>query len=131
MKIIAIILITLLFTLFWLMKFEWYFDIWEINLVGYDDTFNTNFNFIKTTFDYIYYVPETVYNSEKENLKNLFSTFHSLGNKEVYLLVITLFFWFFVSILTYLLKFFPRKSDKIYLVLWTSISYLLIVEFIK
>ena len=88
MKIISIILITLLFTLLWLMKFEWYFNIWVVNLIGYDDTFNTNLNFLKTTVNYIFFMPELIYNSEKETIKDFFSWHYSLTNKEIFLFVI-------------------------------------------
>jgi len=130
MKIISAILIALIFTLVWLLKFEWYINMWIVNLIGYDDTFDADLGgFFVTITNYIYYFPELIYNSEKESIKNILLGNYSLDDKDVYLWIIFIFFWIFTSIIIYILKFFYKKSDKIYLVLWIIISYLLIAEF--
>lgn len=130
MKIIASILIAMIFTLFWLMKFEWYFNFWTINLIWYDNTFDANLWFIKTSTDYIYYIPEIIYNSKKEIIIKSLSPYVSLDNKTTYLSITFFFFLIFSWLLIYSLKYFPKREEKVYLVAWTIISYLLIVQFI-
>lgn len=130
MRIVATILIAMIFTLLWLLKFDWHLNFWTINLIGYDDTFNTNFWFIRTSADYIFYVPELIYNSKKDAIIDLFYWILNLDKKATYLSIVFFFFSVFSWILIYALKYFPQRDDKIYLVVWSIISYLLIVEFL-
>lgn len=130
MKIIASILIAMIFTLFWLLKFEWYFNFWTINLIWYDDTFDANLWFIKTSTDYIYHIPEIIYNSKKDVIIKFLSPYISIDKKATFLSITFFFFLIFSWLLIFSLKYFPKREDKIYLVVWSIIGYLLIVEFI-
>ncbi|MDP2090664.1 MAG: hypothetical protein Q8K30_03620 [Candidatus Gracilibacteria bacterium] len=130
MRIVATILIAMIFTLLGLLKFDGHLNFGTINLIGYDDTFNTNFGFIRTSADYIFYVPELIYNSKKDAIIDLFYGILNLDKKATYLSIVFFFFSVFSGILIYALKYFPQRDDKIYLVVGSIISYLLIVEFL-
>ncbi len=130
MKIIASILIAMIFTLIWLLKFDWHLNFWTVNLIGYDDTFDANLWFIRTAADYLFYIPELIFDSKKEGIINLLNGIITLDNKSTFLSIVFIFFLTFSWILIYSLKYFPKREDKIYLIVWSIISYLLIVEFI-
>ena len=85
MKIIISILISLIFALFWLLKFKWYFDLWTVNLVNIDWTFDANLTIIKHLFDYIYFLPDLIFNSEKENIMQFLSEYRIFSEQEVYI----------------------------------------------
>lgn len=120
----------MIFSLLWLLKYDWHLNFWTVNLIGYDDTFDANLWFIRTSADYIFYIPELIFKSEKIDLITLLSKYITLDNKGLFLSIVFIFFLIFSWILIYSLKYFPRREDKIYLVIWSIISYLLIVEFI-
>jgi len=125
MKIIVTILIALVFTLIWLLKYEWYFNLWVVNVIWYDDTFDADLSFLKTATDYTLYMPESIYNLEKENIKSTLK----FDDKTTYLMIIFTFFAIITWIVMYAIRLFPKKEDKIYLVLGVIASYYLIVEF--
>lgn len=125
MKIIAAILIAMIFTLVWLLKFEWYFNIWVVNLIWYDDTFDANLGFLESSTDLVYYFPDLIFEKKQEFLTN----FLSVDKKQAYLILVNLFFLIISWFIIYILRYFPKRNDRIYLVLWIIISYLLIADF--
>ncbi len=125
MKIIASILIASIITLIWILKFEWHLNFWVINLIWYDNTFNTNLSFIKISTDYIYHIPNIIYDLNKDFIQKILN----IDDKETFLLIVFTFFLIFSWFLIYILKYFPKKNDRIYLVLWVISLFFIIVEF--
>lgn len=131
MKLITSILIAWIFTLFWLLKFQGYFEIWKVDLIKIDWTFEVNFSFIKYTMDYIFFFCWLIFDSNKEIIKESFSKYTVLTNKDVYVFIVFLFHFIFTFMLTWILKLFPGHNDRKYFTFWVLIMYLLLIYFVK
>jgi hypothetical protein len=125
------ILIAWIFTIFWLLKFQGYFEIWKIDLIKIDWTFEVNLSFIKYTMDYIFYFCWLIFDLNKEAIKEYFSKYTLLTNKDVYIIIVFLFHFIFTFILTWILKLFPGHNDRRYFTLWVITIYLLLIYFVK
>lgn len=131
MRLIVSILVGMIFTLFWLLKLEWWYDLWIVNLINIDWTFDVNLSFIKTFADFILYLPEIIINWEKESIREFLDKYIILWDLELYLLVIFLFhftlsyfIWFFSSIFTW-------YNVKLYLTIMSVSAYILFIFIFK
>jgi hypothetical protein len=131
MKLITSILIALIFTLFWILKFEWYFELWKVNLVDIDWTFEIDLSYIKHTTDYIFYIPELIFDTYKDYIREYFIEDKELTNQEIYISIIFIFHFLFVFLLTQFLRIFAWYTDKKYIATWITIMYFLSIYFVR
>ncbi|MFK7779854.1 MAG: hypothetical protein QM490_01790 [Candidatus Gracilibacteria bacterium] len=131
MRLIISILIAGIFTLFGLLKFKGYFELGKVNLINMDGTFEVNFSSIKQITDYIFYIPQLIFDSEKESLKEYFSRYTSLSNQDIYISIVFLFHFIFIFSLTQFLKIFAGYTDKKYFAIGIVIMYFLSIYFVR
>lgn len=112
MKLILSILIAWIFTLFWVMKFNGYFDFWIVNLIDLDWTFEFDFSFIKYTLDYIFYIPELIFENEKTNIQLFFSEYSQLTNNETLIFIMFLFHLIITYLIFIIVSVFKWYKDK-------------------
>lgn len=127
MKLIVSILIAWLFALLGLFKFQWYFDIWEVHFIN--SIFSINLSFLKNIIDYIFYFPELIFNTKLETIKLWW--WKNLNEQDIYVIIISWFYFLFSFILLQILKFFPWHNDRRFIVLWVMIWYILLTYFVK
>ena len=131
MRLIVSILIAWIFTLFWLLKHEWYFDLWVINLINLDWTFDTNLSFIKNIFDYIFYIPDLIFESSKGNIKEYFKDSIVLLPKEIYLFIIFIYHFINIFIIAQILRILVTYNQRNIAILIITIIYLFIITIMK
>jgi hypothetical protein len=128
MNIILSILVALFFTLFWLLKLQWYFEIWKIDLVGVENIFEVDLSYIKHSINYIFYIPELIFNNEKVLIKEFFIKYINLSEQEIYIWVM----FFYHLTLSFIVEAFTRViwwfNHKKHVVVWMIWIYLLIIS---
>ena len=131
MRLIVSILIAWIFTLFWLLKYEWYFDLWVVNLINLDWTFDTNLTFIKNWFNYIFYIPDLIFEYSKDNIKEYFKYSIVLLPKEIYLFIIFIYHFINVFIIAQILRILVNYNQRNIAILIIILLYLFIITIVK
>jgi len=131
MRMLVSILIAWIFTLFWLFRYQWFFDIWTVNLVNSDETFDTDLSFITQIFDYIFYLPDLVFDFSKIYVKDQFSQYVTLWNKDIYLFITFLYHFIGIFIIAQILRIFVTYHQRLYAILTIIWLYLVFISIIK
>lgn len=131
MNIILSILVASTFTLFWLLKFQWFFDFWKVNLINIDWTFDADFSNITNIINYIFYIPDILFNLGKDTIKNFFSKYLSLNNTEIYLWLMFIYHIILSLIIELFARMFWWYKHKKYIVLLMIWLYLWIIYTVK
>lgn len=131
MNIILSILVAWFFTLLWLLKLQWYFEIWKIDLVGVENIFEVDLSFIKHSINYIFYIPELIFDNEKSWIKEYFAKYINLSEQEIFIWVIFVYH----LTLSFIIEGFARVvwwfNHKKHVVVWMIWIYLLIISITK
>lgn len=130
-NIVVSIIIALFFSMLWILKYQWSFNLWVSNFVWYDDTFNVDFSFLKISANYTFYLTDLLYNSYRDLLKENITKFFLIENQEIYTLVVFSFFFLVSIISSLILKLLPVQRDKIYFVIWLITFYYVLVWILK
>lgn len=131
MRLIVSILIAWIFTLFWLLKFEWYFDFWTINIVEKDWTFDTDFSFIKNSLTYIYYIPDFIFEYSNIYIKEYFLQYYTLTNRDTYIFVMYIYHLINIFIISQILRVFVTHRQRQLAILTIIILYLTTISIFK
>lgn len=131
MRILVSILFAWIFTLLWLLKFEWYLDVWTVNLVNADWTFDTNLSFIKQASDYIFYLPDLVFEFSRVYIKEQLSQYITLWNKDIYIFVMFLYHFIGIFVIAQILRVFVTYHQRLYAIITIIILYLAFISIVQ
>lgn len=126
MKVILLLLATSITTLIWLLKYQWYFDFWVIEFIS-----RVDMSWIKSTLDYIYYIPDTMFQNNWENIKIFLSKYIELQEQENYLFIVFVFHFILYTMAYYLIKIIWGYNSKKITLFFISLFYLSLIYILK
>lgn len=131
MNIILSILIASFLALLWLLNFQWYFDLSVVNIINIDWTFDADLSWVKHTIDFVLYIPEQIFNIEKELIKELFSKYINLTKQEIYVWIMFLFHLILSLIIEVFAKIVWWYNHKKHVIIWMILFYLFLIYMTK
>ena len=131
MKILITILLASIFAFIWMLEYDWSFNLSKIEVKESHWVLDVDVSFIEKSVDYILYVPDILYNKNKDNIKECITKYFTIKDKDIFILISFIYHLIFISFLSLVTSIFPMKNDKRNLIILVISSYIILIYFIS
>ena len=131
MKILITILLASIFAFIWMLEYEWSFNLWKIEVKEAHWVLDVDVSFIEKSVDYILYVPDILYNKNKDSIKEYVSKYFIIKDKDIFILIAFMYHLIFITFIYLITSIFPIKKDKRNLIILVIITYIILIYFIS